>query len=61
MCQPYVILTESSCDLTPQLVEQAGVEVLPLSFTIDGKNYPHYPDGREYPLDRFYTRMKEGR
>lgn len=60
MCQPYVILTESSCDLTPELVEQAGVEVLPLSFTIDGKNYPHYPDGREYPLDRFYTRMKEG-
>lgn len=60
MCQPYVILTESSCDLTPELVEQAGVEVLPLSFTIDGKNYPHYPDGREYPLDQFYNRMKEG-
>lgn len=60
MSQPYVILTESSCDLTPELVEQAGVEVLPLSFTIDGKNYPHYPDGRSYPLDQFYARMKEG-
>ena len=56
----YVILTESSCDLTPELVSQAGVEVLPLSFTIDGKNYPHYPDARAYPIADFYQRMQEG-
>lgn len=56
----YVILTESSCDLTPELVAQAGVEVLPLSFTIDGKNYPHYPDARAYPIAGFYQRMREG-
>ena len=56
----YVILTESSCDLTPELVAQAGVEVLPLSFTIDGKNYPHYPDARAYPIADFYRRMREG-
>lgn len=56
----YVILTESSCDLTPELVAQAGVEVLPLSFTIDGKNYPHYPDARAYPIADFYQRMREG-
>jgi len=57
---PYVILTESSCDLTPELAEQVGVEVLPLSFTIDGKNYPHYPDQRAYPIDAFYDRMRAG-
>ena len=56
----YVILTESSCDLTPELVERAGVEVLPLSFTIDGKNYPHYPDGREFSIADFYERMRAG-
>lgn len=56
----YVILTESSCDLTPELVAQAEVEVLPLSFTIDGKNYPHYPDARAYPIADFYQRMREG-
>ena len=55
-----MILTESSCDLTPELVAQAGVEVLPLSFTIDGKNYPHYPDARAYPIADFYQRMREG-
>ena len=41
MNNPYVILTESSCDLTPELVERAGAEVLPLSFTMEEKNYPH--------------------
>lgn len=56
----YVILTESSCDLSPELVARADVEVLPLSFTIDGTNYPHYSDGRAFPLDRFYQRMREG-
>ena len=56
----YVILTESSCDLTPELVERAGVEVLPLSFTLEGKNYLHYPDCREYPIAEFYERMRGG-
>ena len=56
----YVILTESSCDLSPELVTEADVEVLPLSFTIDGKNYPHYPDARAYPIKDFYQRMREG-
>lgn len=60
MSQPYVILTESSCDLTPALLAQAGVEVLPLSFTMDGKNYPHYPDEREMSIAEFYDRMRAG-
>lgn len=60
MNQSYVILTESSCDLTPELVAQTGVEVLPLNFTMEGKNYPHYPDGREMSIPEFYERMKNG-
>ena len=36
----YVILTESSCDMSPELVTEADVEVLPLSFTIDGTAIP---------------------
>ena len=56
----YVILTESSCDMSPELVTEADVEVLPLSFTIAGKNYPHDPDPRAYPIKDFYQRMREG-
>ena len=60
MNQSYVILTESSSDLTPELAEQAGAEVLPLSFTMEGKNYPHYPDQRAMSIPEFYERMRNG-
>ena len=60
MNNPYVILTESSCDLTPELVERAGAEVLPLSFTMEEKNYPHYPDGRAMSIATFYEKMRNG-
>ena len=60
MNNPYVILTESSCDLTPELVERAGAEVLPLSFTMEEKNYPHYPDGRAMSIAAFYEKMRNG-
>lgn len=60
MNQSYVILTESSSDLTPELAEQAGAEVLPLSFTMEGKNYPHYPDQRAMSIPEFYERMRAG-
>ena len=60
MSQPYVILTESSCDLTPELVDQAGAEVLPLNFTMEGKNYPHYPDERAMSIPEFYEGMRNG-
>ena len=60
MNQPYVILTESSSDLTPELAARAGAEVLPLNFTMEGKNYPHYPDGRAMSIPEFYERMRGG-
>ena len=32
----YILLTDSSADLPAELVEELDVEVLPLSFTING-------------------------
>ena len=32
----YLIFTESTGDLTPALIEQTGLQVLPMSFTLDG-------------------------
>jgi DegV family protein with EDD domain len=60
MTERYAILTESSCDLTPEMAADAGLEIVPLTFTMEGKTYAHYLDGREYPVDRFYQRMREG-
>ena len=60
MSDRYIILTESSCDLSQELVDQLGIEVLPLTFTMEGKTYSHYPDGREFSLNQFYEKMHQG-
>ena len=56
----YVIVTDSSADLPASLVQELGVEVLPLSFTVQGKTYHNYPDGREMDLNAFYRMLREG-
>lgn len=60
MSSHYVILTESSCDLPPELLQRAEIEVLPLTFTLEGRTYAHYPDAREYPIEKFYEKLKDG-
>ena len=35
----YKILTDSTTDLSPQLVAQTGVTVLPMTYTIGEKSY----------------------
>ena len=56
----YVILTDSSADLSMEMVRQAEVEVLPLSFTIQGRTYQNFPDDRELPSDQFYKLLRAG-
>ena len=56
----YVLITDSSADLPADLVQELGVEVLPLSFTICGKTYRNYPDGREMDLLSFYQMLRAG-
>lgn len=56
----YIIVTDSTCDLTDDLANEFGVLVLPLTFTIDGKDYQNYLDGREIDLNSFYKKMEEG-
>lgn len=56
----YRILTDSCCDLPAELADQLGLTVLPLSFTLEGKTYKNYLDGREMDLKTFYSKVKEG-
>ena len=55
----YVIVTDSSCDLNQQMVEEIGVEVLPLTFTIRGTTLKNYPDDRDMGAHEFYQLMSE--
>ena len=56
----FVILTDSSADLSAELAAQIGVQVLPLSFIMDDHTYYNYPDNREMDPHRFYERLRGG-
>ena len=56
----YVIITDSSCDLTPALAAETQIEVIPLQLTMEGKEYKNYLDGREIDSKAFYAKLREG-
>ena len=58
--QDYLIFTESTGDLTPALIQEAGLEVLPMNFMLDGVSYRDWPDGREMNSHGFYEKLRAG-
>ena len=56
----YEIFTESTADLTQKLVDQLGVQVIPMEFTLDGKDYLNYPDNRQLSPKEFYDGLRNG-
>lgn len=56
----YVILTDSCCDLSAEMVAQLELSVLPLSFVMEGREYFNYPDNRDIAPDEFYSRLRSG-
>ncbi|MFV0344149.1 MAG: DegV family protein [Anaerocolumna sp.] len=56
----YVIITESTSDITKELVEELGVIVIPMEFEMNQKSYIHYPDAREMGIHEFYEGLKAG-
>ena len=57
----FVILTDSCADLTAELVEQLDVQVLPLSYDMEGKIVYNYPDNREMDPHEFYDLLRAGK
>ena len=56
----YVIFTDSTTDLTPELGAEMDVQVLPMRFMLDGKEYRNYPDNRELSPKEFYDKLRAG-
>lgn len=57
----FVILTDSCADLTAEQVEQLDVQVLPLSYDMEGKIVYNYPDNREMDPHEFYELLRAGK
>ena len=56
----YTILTDSCCDFSAEMAAELGVEILPLSFHIEGKDYFNYPDNRDMDPHVFYEKLRAG-
>ena len=51
----YTIVTDSSCNLPESLIDELELEVLPLVFMTDGKEYQSYLKGQVTDLKERYS------
>ena len=56
----FVLVTDSSADLSEEMAQAIRVSVLPLRFTIQGQTYRNYPDNREMDPALFYDMLRAG-
>ncbi|WMJ83023.1 DegV family protein [Oscillospiraceae bacterium LTW-04] len=56
----FCIVTESTADLTPALIDRFNVTVIPMRFSFEDKEYYNYPDNRELSSEAFYQMLREG-
>lgn len=56
----YVIVTDSSADLTSDQVKELGVKVAPLTYYLDEVPYVNHPDHSEMPISEFYAKIHGG-
>lgn len=57
----YRIFTDATSDLPAAFAEQLGVTVLPMGFTMDGKEYFYVPGKSDMPIETFYANMRAGK
>ncbi len=56
----FVLMTDSTCDLPPTLVEDLSLQVIPLIYSLDGTEYYHYADNHELNIHTFYQKISQG-
>ncbi len=56
----YVIITESTADISRDMVNELGIKVMPMAFELNGRSYMHYPDTREMDIHEFYQHLRKG-
>ena len=56
----YIIMTDSCCSLNRREVDELGITVLPLSFTMEGKTYLDTPDHADMSPETFFQKIADG-
>lgn len=56
----FQIITDSTADLTPALIRDLDVQVIPLCYMMEGKTYHNIPGGGEMDEPTFYAKLRAG-
>ena len=60
MCD-YAIITDSSCDLPDWKAEELGVQMVPLSLTLEGRQYLNTTDKHGIAHKELYAQLRSGK
>lgn len=56
----YKIITDSTTDLSPALIAEMDVHVIPMQYTVDGETFENDPEGKQLSFPAFYDRLRAG-
>ena len=57
----FEIVTDTSSNLTDDMINEFGLHILPLRFMSDGEEYQSYTEGEASDLKRFFDMMRNGK
>ena len=57
----FVILSDSTCDLTAQMRQEYGIEYVPMNYVIDGVEYKASLDWESHGVKEYYDLMRSGK
>lgn len=56
----YKIITDTSANLTEEMIEQYNIDIIPLVFRIGEEEFYSYVKGEKTDIEQFYDRMRQG-
>jgi len=54
----FVLMTDSSANLTTDIIEKFGIEIIPLTFIVNDAEYTSYRKGENIDIKQFYDMMR---
>lgn len=57
----YILLSDATSDLPANVIEELGVQIVPMEFIMDDKTYHFEPTEKEMTCAQFYQLLREGK
>lgn len=57
----YILMTDSSCDLSPEMIRELDLQIVPLSVVIDGEAHTNDMDQSRYSVEEIYQMLRDGK